>query len=158
MAHAAAVASTVDHPDPAAAGASVVSALSKITIASPLVLPVSSSATGAQPSTAAIARPNSSDPAVVLCQLEQSLGAISIQSAGSAAPHVTCSVSCALQPTPASSQSSSQPTLAAGTRAHTTLLTADRLQLQSSAASGNSMAQPVPSREMDSDGEGQDYG
>ena len=144
MAHAAAVASTADQLEPGAAGGSLTLALSKITIASPLVLPVFIS--GSNP--AAVACPTGSEPGLVLCKLDRSLGAVSIKSAECSAPHITCSVSCAVQPT-ASSMSGSQPSVAPMSGVHATLLAAVRLQPL--ASSGNSLAQPVPSQEMDSD-------
>ena len=148
MAHAAAVASTADQPDGASAGASLASALSGIAIASPLVLPASSKAMDEQPTPASRAGSNDAGPSVALCQLDQRLGTISIRSAGSAAPHLTCSVSCAVQ-TVASSTPRTQTLPAAGPRARAMLLAA--AEPKALAANGSRVARSAPSWELAGD-------
>ena len=150
MAHAAAVASTADQPVAVSASALTVSALSAITIASPLVLPLSSRANEAQPPTVDVAGKTSGEAGLAFCELDWSLGTVSVQSSGAASPHVTCSVSCAAQhlaSAPPSQPSTDQKLPLSDCR---TMLSA-AAHGQTSATAGNSMAQPVPSRQMVSD-------
>ena len=94
MAHAATVACMADTSHEHSGGSAGL-ALSRISIASPMVLQDANAVGASQSQPGSAADPGKHRASTVLCEVDVILGGVSISSAASSAPHVSCSIAAA---------------------------------------------------------------